>query len=841
MSYLQRSARFLHSRLTEKFSVSSKMSRTNYTAEINTSESPTKAAPDGRRLKNTRATTSLQTARTRKRFAKQRAALSGRLRTRPVLHPIKGTSLQRLLFVLTSLLVMAVFSTVDISNFQYSPFQFNMDSRHFGATRDNHRRSTSVTHAGSTDTGRTGAPSNPIPAQTQTANSSNDKYFSDFSINLQDNSINSSYFVLLEQIRFLENSQTVNENKGVKGSLARNSVFWEYINAPEFVLDIVKTGYVIPFNETPPRLFSKNNQSALKHADFVTEAIEDLVSNGCAKKVPFKPYIVSPLTVSVNQSNKKRLILDLRLVNFFVRKEKIKFEDWNTALQLFKNDSLLFKFDLRSGYHHVDICCQQQTFLGFQWKNDFYCFTVLPFGLCSSGYIFTKVLRPLVRYWRENGTNLILYLDDGLGITSQENSAHDSSFVRITLIKAGFLINEEKSIFKPCKSLEWLGLRWNANDYTISISEKRIVSTKIAISDFLKSLPKVSARLLAQITGKIISLLPVVGNVARLMTKFCLMEIENRSSWDALLKLKFKDSIVAELNFWLQNISSLNTRKLTNYTAKKTLVFSDASNFASGAFSINVDNFIFHQMWSDWEKAQSSTWREIKAVELALFSFQHDLKDTNVKWFTDSQNCMRIIQAGSMKLDLQILAYSIFTICLNNNISLELDWIPRSENEKADFLSKLVDYDDWGITDEFFDFLNGMWGPFSVDRFASHYNTKLQRFNSKYWCPKTEAVDAFTQNWKGENNWLVPPVSLIIKTIKHVLFCKARATLIVPNWRSSLFWTFIFESEGIRQPYIRDVLVFKDTDRIFSVGRNKNTLFAPNRYKGSVLALKFFW
>ena len=36
------------------------------------------------------------------------------------------------------------------------------------------------------------------------------------------------------------------------------------------------------------------------------------------------------------------------------------------------------------------------------------------------------------------------------------------------------------------------------------------------------------------------------------------------------------------------------------------------------------------------------------------------------------------------------------------------------------------------------------WGPHDVDRFASAHNTKLVRFNSRYWDIGTEAVDVFT-------------------------------------------------------------------------------------------------
>jgi len=68
-----------------------------------------------------------------------------------------------------------------------------------------------------------------------------------------------------------------------------------------------------------------------------------------------------------------------------------------------------------------------------------------------------------------------------------------------------------------------------------------------------------------------------------------------------------------------------------------------------------------------------------------------------------------------------------------------------------------------------------------MDRFASALNTKLHRFNSLFWQPGSEAVDAFSQIWTFENNWLVPPINLVIRTIKHLIACRAKGTLVVPK------------------------------------------------------------
>ena len=67
------------------------------------------------------------------------------------------------------------------------------------------------------------------------------------------------------------------------------------------------------------------------------------------------PTVVSPLSVSIQANGKKRLMLDLRYPNQFVKKSKIKFVDAKTVLYSFVDCSQnwLFFFDIQSGYHHT--------------------------------------------------------------------------------------------------------------------------------------------------------------------------------------------------------------------------------------------------------------------------------------------------------------------------------------------------------------------------------------------------------------------------------------------------------------------------------------------------------
>ena len=158
--------------------------------------------------------------------------------------------------------------------------------------------------------------------------------------------------------------------------------------------------------------------------------------------------------------------------------------------------------------------------------------------------------------------------------------------------------------------------------------------------------------------------------------------------------------------------------------------------------------------------SQSSTWRELRAVRMVLESLIPKLKNERVRWFSDNQNVVRIMEVGSKKPQLQEEALAVFSIATQNLVRIEPQWIPQSENQKADYLNRLQDTDDWKIQPLVFAELNGLWGPHSIDRFANQLNTQLPRFNSRWWCPNTEAVDTFTCNWGGEINWVCPPTLL---------------------------------------------------------------------------------
>ena len=125
---------------------------------------------------------------------------------------------------------------------------------------------------------------------------------------------------------------------------------------------------------------------------------------------------------------------------------------------MFEKGEFMFSFDLKAGYHQVDIHKEYWQYLGFAWDNGgvpkYYVFGVLPFGLANACYLFTKLLRPLTKYWRGQGLHAIIYLDDSIVSVNGKKAAEQASQqVLGDLQRAGLIEHTDKCIWTATQCL----------------------------------------------------------------------------------------------------------------------------------------------------------------------------------------------------------------------------------------------------------------------------------------------------------------------------------------------------------------------------------------------------
>ena len=144
------------------------------------------------------------------------------------------------------------------------------------------------------------------------------------------------------------------------------------------------------------------------------------MSRGCLREVSKLSSILQSVTCCCPVFRKAtRLILDLSHLNKFVVKKSVKYEDLRTVLQLFSPGMFFFRLTLHwrtitlpSVKSIWSFCRSKGLQSTARWNYEF---KVLPFGLTSAPYVFTKVMRQLVKFWRGCGLLALMYLDDGIG------------------------------------------------------------------------------------------------------------------------------------------------------------------------------------------------------------------------------------------------------------------------------------------------------------------------------------------------------------------------------------------------------------------------------------------
>ena len=165
----------------------------------------------------------------------------------------------------------------------------------------------------------------------------------------------------------IEGDDTKSDTPSVKGNLSSKIVFWEKsIKASKFVLQIIEHGYRLPFISEPPPFYAQNNMSSQRNTEFVERTINLYAKKGYVREISTIPYCCNPLTVA--EGKKLRLVLDLRHVNQFLHLDKFRYEDLRVVADLIEQGDYFTKYDLVSGYFHIDIHPDFFKYLGFQWQ-----------------------------------------------------------------------------------------------------------------------------------------------------------------------------------------------------------------------------------------------------------------------------------------------------------------------------------------------------------------------------------------------------------------------------------------------------------------------------------------
>lgn len=509
--------------------------------------------------------------------------------------------------------------------------------------------------------------------------------------------------------------------------------------------------------------------------------VNTLMMKGAIEKcLPVNNQFLSSYFLVPKSDGSKRFILNLKPLNKFINSPHFKMEDSRTLMKLLQQDNFMATLDLKDAYFLVPIHRNYRKYLRFKICQGLYQFKCLPFGLSVAPYVFTKIMKPVLQRFREQGIMVVGYLDDLCVISNSElNCKVAVEIIHNTLMSLGFIINLKKTT-PPSKKCKYLGFVFDSSNMTLELTmEKRAKIYNFLIN--LSNLKRCKIKYFAQFIGLLIAACPAI-KYGKLYTK-----IFEREKFLALRKSKqnynktmiIRDIIKRDLCWWKSHILlSKNSIKQDVYVLE---IYTDASRTGWGAVCGNAETYGW---WSKEDLKKHINYLELKAIYYGLKCFASDFRSCNVLIRSDNTTAIAYVnRMGSIqKPELNRVSRKIWTWCENRDIWVHVSYVQSKENI-ADLGSRVFSPEtEWELADYAFTEIKNKWGCPVIDLFASKANHKCKKYVSWMRDPDSLTIDAFTFSWSNIFFYAFPPFALILRSLKKIITDKAEGIMVVPNW-----------------------------------------------------------
>lgn len=342
-------------------------------------------------------------------------------------------------------------------------------------------------------------------------------------------------------------------------------------------------------------------------------------------------------------------------------------EDIRAVKNLMFKGAYMGSIDLQDAYFLIPVEENSRKFLRFKFEGRLYQFKCLSFGLCTSSFVFTKIMKPVINILRSKGFLSVIYLDDLLLIGKNYQMCQTNINETIKLLKKlSFIINYKKSSSIPNKKCKYLGFILNLNNYTIELTKKKNRQVSDLLDYFIFG-RKVTICEFAQFLGVLTACCPAVAYSrmhCKTLERVRFLELLLKNN-DYEAKMTIGKILKEDLIWWKKNaalgVNPIRTMKF------KIRIDSDASLSGRGAFSekVRIGGF-----WNSGESKYHINFLELLASFLALKAFAKELRNCKILLRIDNTTAISYInKTGGIRFPhLTDLAKKIWEWCETRKI-----------------------------------------------------------------------------------------------------------------------------------------------------------------------------
>ncbi|KAJ1085596.1 hypothetical protein NDU88_005726 [Pleurodeles waltl] len=560
---------------------------------------------------------------------------------------------------------------------------------------------------------------------------------------------------------------------------------------------IVGKGYTLPFREFPPPIPPRPSYCSEEHLLLLEQEVQVLLSKGAVELVPeqergrgcYSRYFLIP-----KKDGRLRPILDLRILNWFLKQEKFKMLTLAQVLLALNKEDWMVSVDLQDAYFHIPILKSHRKYLRFVVGSQHYQFAVLPFGLTSAPRVFTKVMSVVAAELKRKGIAVFPYLDDWLiKAKSPELVSHHLQSTTQLLFDLGFSVNVPKSHLEPSQRLLFIGA---VLDTTLS----RAFPPPQRIQDIQELVPMFRNGAVVPVL-KVFRLLGLFASCILLVTharwhmralQWCLRRQWSQHKGDLEGVVKISRDAAVDLKWWIAS-NNLSQGKPFAQSPPVATVITDASTLGWGA---HLGDLEIKGLWSPEEQMFHINLLELRAVRLALKAFLPSLRGQSVQVLTDNTTTMWYInkQGGVGSYLLCREALRLWSWAKDHQICLVANHLAGVLNVRADSLSRQFSADqEWRLHPDQIRLIFQMWGFPRIDLFATLENAHCPLFCSLQYPVQGALGDAFQITWCDQLLYAFPPIPLIPRVLRKIRQDRAQVILIAPDWPRRVWYSDLLQ------------------------------------------------